>query len=255
MATDELPIVQYWHSKEIPADVAALIETFAECNPGRPHLVFDEASAEEFIAAHFSATEVAAFRACAIPAMQADHFRYCAAHVLGGVSVDADCRCVARLDSMLDGGSGRIFQRESGGVVNGLLAFNRPGHPLPRLALDIATANIVERRIESVWVSTGPLVTTALLQFHQAGSFEATLAKVEPGRWGGFFEAARDAIGEYPRVTEAFESVRICPYDEIQNWIRDPIEPPAYKDPEVNWRYPGTSIFRARPSGSSEGMR
>jgi hypothetical protein len=241
-----LPIVQYWHSREIPADVAALIATFAEHNPGRPHLVFDAEAAEELIAERFSAVEVAAFRACAIPAMQADYFRYCAAHALGGVCVDVDCRCVAPLDSMLEEGGARLFQHAKGGVVNGLMAFGRPGHPLPRLALEVATANVESRRIESVWATTGPFVTTTLARFQRDGSFEATLERAGEGQFGELFEGARRAIGDYARLSEAFEGVLIRPYEEISRWIRDPDPQPAYKHPVVNWANPGKSIFRER---------
>ena len=247
-AAGELPIVQYWHSEEVPAEVATLIATFAEHNPERPCLLFDETSAESFIATHFTATETAAFRACALAEMQADYFRYCAAHVLGGICVDSDCRCVASSRSMLEGCSGRVFRRESGAVVNGLLAFSRPQHPLPRLAIDVATASIANRYTESVWATTGPGVPTALLRFHLGGSFEATLEQIGEPRWRELFEGFRAAIGSYARVTEAFEGVRVCPYDEIANWLTHADAPLAYKDPVVNWTNPGASIFRGERS-------
>lgn len=243
IATGDLPIVQYWHSEEIPADVAALIATFDELNPARPHVVFDRDRAERFVAERFSTAELDAFRACAIPAMQSDYLRYCAAHALGGVCVDADTRCVAPLDAMLEGGGGRLFRHVGeGGVMNGLFAFGRPRHPLPRLALDLATANIAARRSEHVWATTGPLVPNALLRFHEGGSFEATLAETHGPRIKRLYEGFRDAIGAYERVTEAFEDVRIGLYEEAAAWILEPEVSPAYKA-ETNWAKPDGSIY------------
>src|SRR5690348_1645791 len=94
-----LPIIQYWHSEQVPEQIAELTATFRDLNPALPHLVFSEAKAEEFIAEHFEAREVAAFRSCAVPAMQADYFRYCAALALGGIYSDVSfyCRCPLEL--------------------------------------------------------------------------------------------------------------------------------------------------------------
>jgi hypothetical protein len=231
-----LPIVQYWHSATVPADVAGLIETFADRNPQRPHLLFDREAAEAFLAEHFSALEVEAFRTCAVPAMQADYFRYGAAHVLGGVCVDVDCRCIAPLGPLLEGGSQLFRSWNEGGVMNGLLVFDRRRHPLPKLALELATANIIERRTKHIWTTTGPLLLNALLRYHHDGSFEETLAQIPEGQARTIYEDFRATIGSYDRVTAAFEGVRICRYEEGRPWILNPERSPSYKaTAAANW--------------------
>lgn len=77
-----IPLVQYWHSPKIPSDVAELMQSFHDHNLDMEHLNFS------------------AFRSCAVPAMQADYFRYCAALALGGICVDADFRCLQPLASI-----------------------------------------------------------------------------------------------------------------------------------------------------------
>lgn len=100
------PIIQYWDSGSPPEEVAELIETFREHNPDTPHLVFSESEAERFIAEHFGPREVEAFRACALPAMQADYLRYCAVFALGGIYADADCECHRALQPLVDRSEG-----------------------------------------------------------------------------------------------------------------------------------------------------
>lgn len=92
-----LPLVQYWHSPEIPKPIARLIDSFARRNPDLDHLVFDERSAEALIGEHFGSRQLNAFRSCAVPAMQSDYFRCCAALKLGGVYCDAYCQCIANM--------------------------------------------------------------------------------------------------------------------------------------------------------------
>ena len=92
-------LIQYWHSEEIPDYIADWSASFRTHNPGLDHLIFDPATAETFIAKHFSPREVAAFRALAIPSTQASYLRYCAVLTLGGIYSDADFRCVGSLKS------------------------------------------------------------------------------------------------------------------------------------------------------------
>lgn len=146
---DALPIVQYWHSQDVPTDVMRIIETFRSHNPSAPHLLFDKADAEELIAANFTDRELASFRSCAVPAMQSDYFSYCAALVHGGVYADVDLACVGALDTLLGpDDEGMLLCREEGAHPgnNGFFAFAAPDHPLPRLLVEIATENI-ERQI------------------------------------------------------------------------------------------------------------
>lgn len=266
----EPAIVQYWHSEEIPPEIAALIASFREHNPERPHLVFSEPSAEEFIAERFGPREVAAFRACAVPAMQADYLRYCAVLALGGVYADVDLECVTPLSSLLEIAEGGVLfgmprlppmfrtplyeWRERLGpyraVNNNIFAFRSPGSPLLELSLEMATRNIENRVAESVALTTGPAIFTSLYLLREAGSLDAYVDFVK----GGVFERSAPAFSELVchygrRVEEELGRVRIPPLSEASRWARPPESRPTYKDTDAHWVNVKTSIFRASPPG------
>lgn len=249
-AADKLPIVQYWHSEDVPEEIERLTATFRERNPGRPHHLFCEREAEEFIAAHFSPREVAAFRACAVPAMQADYFRYCAIHVMGGIYADVDFHCLRPLDDLLETAErGWLFKTvPPGNLINGFFLFSAPGHPLPRMAVEVATANIERRQPNSVNMTTGPVVFIGLHALSRLGSIEAgrrTAAELEMKEFG---EIILTAIGhDYGRLAAAFEGVRVTPLDAVADYIGPPPEPPSYKASDahwINWHDSGATIYR-----------
>jgi Glycosyltransferase sugar-binding region containing DXD motif len=256
-------IVQYWHGEDVPGEIGQLLVSFREQNPEMRHLVFSEASAERFIDDRFGSRELAAFRACAVPAMQADYLRYCAVLHYGGVYADADLRCVAPLSSLLDAAeTGILFGweklpprwqntsfewRERVGpyraVLNSLFAFASPGHPLLELAVEIATANVENRVAEDVGLTTGPAIFTCLYLLRELGSFGAYVDYVE----GGVLESSApllcETIGDYHRVPRAFSGVLIPPMAESQAWAFTPRPPPSYKATS-HWADVTSSIFR-----------
>ena len=258
------PIVQYWHSEKTPDEIAELLSTFSARNSDLRHLVFNEASAEEFIEERFTPREVAAFRACAVPAMQADYLRYCAVLALGGVYADADSRCIAPLSSLLDAAEGGILfgwpelpplfrtplyeWRERAGpyraIPNSIFAFKSPGHPLLELVLEIATTNVENRIAENVALTTGPGIFTSLYLLREMGSLEAYVDFVE----GGVFEQSAsvlcDVIRNYACIDRSFEGVRIPPMATAERWIMPPKTRPAYKDTDAYWINAKSSIFR-----------
>jgi mannosyltransferase OCH1-like enzyme len=245
------PIVQYWHEKVLPDDIAEMSATFGARNPELPHLVFDEASADEFIATHLGTAEHDAFRACAVPAMQADYFRYCVVYVLGGVYVDADSRCIASLRPLLEGEGGEIFEGpERGHVHNGFFSFS-PRHPFLRLAIDIATVNIQHRISERVWVAAGPWIFMEMVRVWRAdtvaGHFEhamsAAAATNNPSK-ARYFAALQTAIGGDDRVAAAFRGVRVSPLSKAQSFIVHGGSHLSYKHSESHFpNFPG-SIYR-----------
>jgi hypothetical protein len=262
----QTPIVQYWDSGEPPREIADLLAGFGERNPGRRHLVFDQDQAAELIAAHFGERELTAFRACAVPAMRADYFRYCAILALGGIYADAGFRCLAPLQPLFDSPEqGALFRVEPRGyLLNGAFLFRTPGHPLLRLALDLATTNIERRPVEMVQMVTGPWVFTALWVLHRLNSDEAVAPHgladalrltVEPlvptaaARQGiePMIEPLFEAVGDLGRLAQAFQGVRIAPFDALADRIAQPDEPLLYKEKEtywINWQRRGRSIFR-----------
>jgi mannosyltransferase OCH1-like enzyme len=246
--SDALPIIQYWHSPKIPPDVAELIATFRDLNPSLRHMMFNEATAEAFIAEHFTSREVDAFRSCAVPAMQSDYFRNCAVLALGGVYVDADCFCQRSLQSLIDSASGGIlFENSRGHTLNGFFAFQAPGHPLLQLALDATTENIERRISDEVHIVTGPWVLSGLSVIHAIGLSEAR-RHFAGRRFERVMYSIADAAGDHERLSTAFEGIRVESFETVAlDWIGKPTVKPRYKDGEdhwVNWHAGGRAIFR-----------
>jgi hypothetical protein len=258
-------IIRYWHSEDVPEEIAALLAGFDEQNPDLHQLVFHEASAERLIAAHFGAREVAAFRACAVPAMQADYFRCCAVHSLGGVYADADLRCVGALSTLvddLDGGQLVGWRRMPGRFAdlgmsdeaifgptdrvgpyrwleNGFFAFPSPGHPFLELAVEMMTAHIESRATENLFAATGPGVFTSLYLLRELGSFDAFVQYASHGVLAPVAQLSCDAIDDYGRIERAFKGVRLSLAKSTFRWVRHAM--PAYKDTEAHWlRWPAS---------------
>jgi Glycosyltransferase sugar-binding region containing DXD motif len=259
-------IVQYWDSETVPAEVAALLETFEEpeAEAELPHLVFDERGATAFLAERFGPRHTAAFAACAVPAMQADYFRYCVVHALGGVYVDADFRRLAPLGNLLEAThTGTLFGRhelpahwrtpafewrERIGpyrvVMNSFFAFPSPGHPLLELAIEIATANVEARVGEDVALVTGPAVFTSLYLLRELGSFDAFVDYARGGVLEPFSQLFCTTVSDHDRVVRAFEGVRLLSEEESRSWVRGADEPLSYKQSEDHWPNVTSSIYR-----------
>jgi Glycosyltransferase sugar-binding region containing DXD motif len=260
-----LRIGQYWDTENTPGYIEDLFGTFRVHNPDFNHLIFSEAGTERFIAEHFGPRELAAFRACAVPSMQSDYFRYCFGLALGGVYADADYRCVRPLRPLLDRlEEGEIFlgraERPLNGrrmrlVWSGFFAFRQPGHPFLRLALDIATANLEARIpeqvwpvgemvVESIWLTVGPGVPTLMRFIYEWGSLDAFVEGVKGSPAEPFAELYCEVIGDYQRIVEAFKGVRVSPYETMMTWIGKPEFPLPYKQTDVDWHNVKTAIFR-----------
>jgi hypothetical protein len=258
-------ISQYWDTEEVPDYIAELSATFRDCNPDFRHHLFSESEAERFIGARFGAREAAAFRACAIPSMQSDYFRYCSVLALGGFYVDADHRCSVSLQPLLDDcAGGEIFLGPNARFHNGrhlrliwssFFVFREPGHPFLSLALEIATANI-EARIpesiwprghnvrEAVWVTVGPGVFSLMRLMRDWGSFDAFIAGIAGSPVEPFGKLYCDVIGDYDRLLEAFDGVRVSSHRRMMDWIDNPVEPLPYKKTDVHWLNATGAIFR-----------
>lgn len=241
-------LIQYWHTADLPDEVAADCRSFAELNPDFVYIRFDESSAEEFIARHLSERECAAFRSCAVPAMQADYLRYCAVLTLGGIYCDVDHRCRAPLSALLeDGVGGRLYMRPNEVVINGFFAFADANHLLLRLAVDIATAAVEQRLAEDVWLTTGPGIFTTLYHLSAATSMDGFLTW-----WAQLHqnydamricaENACEIVGDLDRARNALADVEVAPLAESRSWIGGPSG--HYKSSQPHWSAPASSIFR-----------
>ena len=229
-----LPLVQYWQDLAVPSEIEAALHSFEEANPGLEQRVFDESAAERLIAACCGAREAAAFRACAIPAMQADYFRYCAIHALGGIYADANYRCMENVEGLIAGPADAVlFGRQDPvprrvaemcnwpypvgsfrTVADNMFACKRPRHPLLELAIEVATANVENRVADGpvgVWLSTGPGVFTSMYLLRELGSFDAFIeysigSVIEPSA-----PLFCELVGDLARVEGIFDGVVIRP--------------------------------------------
>jgi hypothetical protein len=257
-------IFHYWDTGDPPVDVRELFASFQSHNAGLPQRVFDEVEAEGFIVERFSARERDAFRACALPAMQADYFRYCALLACGGVWADADLRCLRSLQPLLEQSAGAVFLRpeprtlegkDAQRMENAFFAFREPGHPFLELAVELATANI-EARIaervwpdgehvrEAIWLTTGQAIFTLMRFLYSWGSFEAFRERAPGTVVEPFCDLYCETVGEYGRIVEAFEGVRVASQEEMRTWVANPDRPLAYKGTERHWLNARTAIFR-----------
>lgn len=264
-ATPSLQISQYWNTKAIPDYLDDLLVTFRDRNLDFHHRVFSEADTERFIGEHFGPRELAAFRACAVPSMQSDYFRYCVVLALGGVYADVDYRCRASLRPMVDRlEGGEIFLsptpvtlkgREATRIWSGFFAFREPGHPFLRLALEIATANmearipervwkVGENVVESIWLTVGPGIFSLMRFIRNWGSLDAFIDGVANTPAEPFASLYCEVIGDYDRILEAFDGVRVSPYAQMTSWIESPEDPLPYQRTDVHWHNVRTAIFR-----------
>lgn len=243
---NDLTLVQYWDAEEIPDYIADELRTFTDLNPGFRHLVFSQAAAEEFIAEHFTPREVAAFRSCAIPAMQSDYFRFCAGFVFDGIYSDVDFRCIAPLDPLIpDPGSIRLFRGPAGNVISGFFAFRSPGHPFLELALEIATTNIERRFPDKVYFATGPPIFMALVALYVSGSRDGSIAPFKDRPLQKAVRAYWEVIGDQAKVTAALSGVEIFPSEAYLQHVQ-PSHDLAYKKTDSHWLNAKGDIFRTQ---------
>lgn len=236
-ADDRRSIFQYWHSKDVPDEIVNAVATVREKNSDMHHRLYHLGGAEELIRTYFSSRELAAFRSCAVPAMQADYFRYGATLALGGFWVDADMLCVRPLKTLIPAdGDGIAVRSPSFGLPtnNSVLLFTRPDHPLPRLLLEVSTANIERRADDGVAFVTGPAVLTGLALIGKKKSFEAARRGLPDRRSERLIDAIAQTVGDPARIARAFEHIRLVPSNTLRTWLR-PLPAPRYKRGGQHW--------------------
>jgi mannosyltransferase OCH1-like enzyme len=207
-----IPLVQFWHAADPPAEVAELLATW-EADPAFAYRRYDLPAATELIAEHFDERLRSAFAACAVPAMQADVFRYAALFVHGGLYLDADTSNGGGLSALLENASRGLLMDRRGKIANDVLYFRRSKDPLLKYVLGCAVDNIERRISNNVWEVTGPGIMTKL---HRSSSPEAA----------ALFDGFR--IESHLVIREAV----------IPKWSMQ------YKETADDWRRGDVSIFR-----------
>ncbi len=156
-----MKLVQFWDTPHPPAEVSALIESWRR-DTDFEHRLFDAPAAATFILEHYGERHLAAFRRCAIPAMQADFFRYCHLHMCGGVYIDADTDNGGGLAAMIADAPTGVLMRRRGNIANDFMFVREPGNPLFADVIARVVANVEAARSNNVWEVTGPGIMTAL---------------------------------------------------------------------------------------------
>lgn len=156
-------IVQFWDSASVPQDVRDLMQTWREVQPEFEYELFNNRTALDFIRQHFQVDVSTAYTRAHGPAQKADLFRLAYLFIKGGIYVDADDRCIGRLDSIIPSTATLALWHETYGTVGNNLIAAVAGHPVIKRALAQATIAINRGDRDSLWLSTGPGVVTRSL--------------------------------------------------------------------------------------------
>jgi hypothetical protein len=246
-ASADIPkvIVQFWDdSSAIPADVFECLDSWRLTpRPGSDfnYILFDDKSAERFIARALGRPFAEAFDRCPHPAMRSDYFRLCYIFRLGGFYVDADEVYGGRdlrswfrdsrlkvqplcYDTLTDRMvPAEVFRRSQNGSSDWIFYVNNnpliaPAfHPVIRLALGRATGLLLSDSDErfDIQSTTGP------------GNLTRSLV--------------RYALTLGPTVAETRDFVFLADWDAVSTsrW------PLSYRNDERNWRLwnPKSALF------------
>jgi mannosyltransferase OCH1-like enzyme len=221
---DGLNIFQFWHDDSLPDDVAPMVNSWAALNPDAHYRRFNEANAAELIEREYGPRVLAAYRACRLPAMRSDIFRFCALHAEGGLYVDVGFTCIKPAKEFLpDRGRGLLLLRPKPlptattrwNIPTGFMFFRHRHDPLLETVLQQIVSNIEQRSGNNAWRVTGPAAITDLY--------------------------TRVCNNTGPNV---FEGIKILEWDAVYELMV--MERPAYKSAPDHWlavRDSGRSIF------------
>jgi mannosyltransferase OCH1-like enzyme len=158
-------IIQFWDSDEVPSEIEVLMQSWRVQNPDHEYVLFNDASARQFLRDRTSVDIVRAFDRVRHPAQRADLFRLAYLAQEGGFYVDADDRCLSRIGLLFPGNVAlAVYQENYGTIANNFLGASR-GNPVILRALELAVEAVLRGDNDIVWLSTGPgLLTRAFAQ-------------------------------------------------------------------------------------------
>jgi mannosyltransferase OCH1-like enzyme len=156
-------LFQFWNTDQAPDEVDVLMRTWAEDQAFDYHR-FNTQTADAFIATNFDSRTLAAYRKCAVPAMQSDFFRYCVLYLHGGVYVDAGTENLGGLGHFLEAESHGVLIRRPGKdiIPNGFMYFPNARDPLLKEVIQKMLTNIEQKNSNNVWLVTGPAIMSIL---------------------------------------------------------------------------------------------
>ena len=148
-------LFQFWNTADPPLQVASLMQGWRD-DPDVTYRRFDAESAETYIAEHIGERAARAYRQCAVPAMQADFFRYCVLYQEAGVYVDADTEKAGSLTELIAEAPRGMLMNRDRKIANDFMFFRNRHDPLLKAVIDQAIENIEGRISNNVWLVTGP---------------------------------------------------------------------------------------------------
>lgn len=154
-------LFQFWDTEAAPTEVEVLMDTWAKL-AGFRYRRYTAVSAADYIEQHFDKRTLSAYLSCAVPAMKADFFRYCALYNEGGVYLDADTCRRADIKSFVAGAKRGMLMIRQGRVANDFLFVRAPRDALLGAVKEQAIKNIEGRVANDVWQVTGPGILTGL---------------------------------------------------------------------------------------------
>lgn len=232
-----MKLFQYWDTGSPPDEVAEWIDGFRVKNPDLKHRLYDRDSASWFIRKHIGEREQRAFDAIAVPAMQADYFRYCAIVAKGGIYVDADFQCERPLDTLLARAPHALLLVWEGHLMNGFIMTRTSRHPCLSACLSFATENIELRRFTSPYRVTGPALMTSIWALAEGVTTARTVPPENPMElnWDleEVLEPARAAIPLTPELLSAFHAITRMHVLSAAKWLGT--RQPQYKRTARHW--------------------
>jgi mannosyltransferase OCH1-like enzyme len=209
-------IFQFWNSPVPPEEVSVLLQTW-NAEPGCSQQLYDYDSARALIKENFEISTLISFDSCAVPAMQADFFRYCILYLKSGLYLDADTRSLAKMQELLSLASQRgILMDRRGNIANDFMFFSQMQDPLLEKVIRVAESNIKLQVSQNVWEVTGPGIMTKIFNSEQSKFL--------------------------------FNEISIIPVNKIKDYIDFQWEM-AYKNTDSDWRNLKSkrSIFQSPP--------
>ena len=161
--SDAVPkrIGQFWDSPNPPQDLLDLGKTWRDRNPDHHYVLFSDQTAQSYLASHFPAAVVIAYRRCMDATTKADLFRLAFLTHEGGTWADMDDRCIVPLAKVIPNGVEALFWQESTGHLCNNFMAAKPGHPVLRRALVTAVSAINRGDRDKVWMLPAPVFSAA----------------------------------------------------------------------------------------------
>ncbi|EPX75539.1 hypothetical protein Salmuc_03173 [Salipiger mucosus DSM 16094] len=158
-------IVQYWNAEDPPPEVGKVMEGWRRA-AGFDYRCHNRASALRFLAQTYDDRHARAFRLANNAAEECDFLRLCLLLAEGGIYSDADDMLAGDPGALLAGAGGMLVAREPFRAIANNVICARPGHPVLKIAVDMAREALLSRANDGTWSKTGPgLFTRAIAAY------------------------------------------------------------------------------------------